>query len=181
MTKHYSDDEVAEYAKSRGLTPDTLLWASDKPLSEDAFRSGAKNSATVDFLRFRDIDDAPIRTGRIPEGEAGDFVVAPGYGISLFIKPMLPEGQIHLGAQGSAETPAKAELKKQYDPFTEKFWWKIERGQKIPPGLELRYDGHPPGHCTLTVDRPMPVSTFLGLVAMIHFECLGTDYYGKLK
>ena len=181
MTKHFSDGEIAEYAISRGLTPDTLLWASDTPMREDAFRSGARNSATVDFLRFRDIDDAPVRSGRIPEEELGDFVVTPGHGISLFIKPMLPDGQVHLGKHGSADTPAKADLKKQYDPFMEKYWWKIERGQKIPPGLQLRYDGVPPGHCTLTVDRPMPVAAFLSLVAMIHFESLGTDYYGKLK
>lgn len=181
MVKHHTDDEVAAYAKSRKLAPGTLLWATDTPLSEDAFRSGAKNAAAVDFLRFRDIDETSLRSGRIPAEEGNDFVVNPGYGISLFIKPMLPDGQVHLGKHGSAETLPKSDLKKQYDPFTEKYWWKIEQGQKIPPGLQLVYDGEPPGHCTLTVERPLPVSAFLSLVALIHFESLGTDYYGKLK
>ena len=181
MTRNYTDEEVSAYAQSRNLAPGTLLWATDTPMREDAFRSGAKNAAAVDFLRFRDIDETASRSGRIPVEEAGAFVVNPGYGISLFIKPMLPDGQIHLGAHGAAGTPSKSDLKKQYDPFTEKYWWKIEKGQAIPPGLQLVYDGEPPGHCTLTVERPMPVPAFLALVALIHFESLGTDYYGKLK
>ena len=147
MTEHYTDEQVAAYAKARNLVPGTLLWAADTPLSEEAFRSGAKNSAAADYLRFRDIEAAPTRSGRIPSEEAGDFVVNPGYGLSLFIKPMLPDGQIHLGKHDDPSTPPKADLKKQYDPFTEKYWWKIEKGQVIPSGLQLVYDGEPPGHC----------------------------------
>jgi hypothetical protein len=59
MTTHYSDEQVAEYAKSRNLAPGTLLWASDVPLSEDAFRSGAKNSPETDFVRRRVIASSP--------------------------------------------------------------------------------------------------------------------------
>lgn len=36
-------------------------------------------------------------------------------------------------------------------------------------------------HTDDEVERPLPVSAFLSLVALIHFESLGTDYYGKLK
>jgi hypothetical protein len=178
---HFADDEVKAYAASRKLVPGTLLWATDVPLTEDAFRSGGKNAAGVDFLRFTDIMSAPIRDGRVPAEESGDFMVNPGHGISLFIKQMLSEGLIHLGTQGTPGTPPKAELKKQYDPFKEKYWWKIEKGQTLPPGLQLVYDGEPPGHCTLTVESPKTVQAFLALVALVHFESLGTDYYGKLK
>jgi hypothetical protein len=108
-------------------------------------------------------------------------VIEPRFGISLFIKQMLADGLVHLGTQGAPETPAKADLKKQYDPFKEKYWWKIEKGQVLPAGLQLVYDGVPPGHCTLTVERPMPMQAFLALVALVHFDSLGTDYYGKLK
>ena len=178
---HYSDDEVNAYAAARNLVPGTLLWASDTPLVEDAFRSGGKNSPGVDFLRFRDIAKDRVREGRIPTEEGGDWVVHPQQGISLFIKQILPEGQIHIGTNGAVGTPPKSDLKKQFDPFLEKFWWKIEKGQVLPAGLQLVYDGEPPGHCTLTVERPMTVQAFLSLVSLMHFESLGVDYYGTLK
>jgi hypothetical protein len=49
------------YAASRGITSGTLLWATDVPLTEDAFRSGAKNAAAVNFLRWQDIELGPVR------------------------------------------------------------------------------------------------------------------------
>ena len=178
---HFTDDQVNAYAASRHLVPGTLLWASDVPLTEDAFRSGGKNAAGVDFLRFTDILPNPTRDGRVPPEEAADHMVHPGFGISLFIKQMLSEGLIHLGTQGNLGAVIKSDLKKQYDPFKEKFWWKIEKGQALPAGLQLVYDGVPPGHCTLTVESKKSVQAFLALVALIHFDSLGTDFYGKLK
>ncbi|MGN6525792.1 MAG: hypothetical protein ACTHL8_05340 [Burkholderiaceae bacterium] len=180
MTTHYSDEQVAEYAKSRNLVPGTLLWASDIPLSEDAFRSGAKNSPETDFVRFKDVSETTTRTGRIPAEESDDWVIAPGQGISLFIKQMLL-GMVHLGTVGAPGTQQRGDLKKQYDPFKERYWWKIEKGQVLPAGLQLVYDGEPPGHCILTVERPMTVKAFLALVAHVHFQSMGTDYYGILK
>ena len=75
----------------------------------------------------------------------------------------------------------KAELKKQYKPLDEMSRWKIEKGQVLPSGLQLVFDGEPPGHYTLTVERSMMVQAFLSLVAQVHCESLGTDYYGILK
>jgi hypothetical protein len=66
---HFTDDQVNEYAAARHLVPGTLLWASDVPMSEDAFRSGGKNAPGVDFLRFTDIMSNPVREGRIPPEE----------------------------------------------------------------------------------------------------------------
>lgn len=180
MTSHHTEDQVAAYAASRNLAPGTLLWATDVPLSEDAFRLGAKNSSATNFLRYTDLQMSS-HSGRIDEGDLEKWYVEPGQGISLFIKQMLPEGMIHIGTQGEPGTPLKPDLKKQFDPFLERFWWKIEKGQPIPAGLQLVYDGQPPGHCTLTVERRITVKAFLSLVSLVRFQSLGTDYYGARK
>jgi hypothetical protein len=86
MNPHYNDTQVTEYVQSRNIAPGTLLWASDVPLTEDAFRAGAKNSTAADYLRFSDLKTDTERAGRIPAEEATDWVVNPGQGISLFIK-----------------------------------------------------------------------------------------------
>lgn len=107
--------------------------------------------------------------------EATDWIVNPGQGMSLFIKQMLTQGLLHLGTLAAAKTAPKSNLKKQYDPFKKRFWWRVEKGQVLPAGLQLVYDGEPPSHCTLTVDRSMTVQAFLALVSLVHFENMGTD------
>lgn len=175
----YSDDDVNQYAASKNLIPGTLLWASDKPLEEEAFRSGGKNNAAVDFLRWQDIGkELEKGRGRIPPEEWGSFTVKPGQGISMFIKRMLPDGMVHLGAIANSK---RKDLKEQYDPIIERFWWKIEPGQPLPSGLQLVYDGVPPGHCTLTTDRERTVQEFMGLVGLLSFTSAGSDYYGIKK
>ncbi len=177
MTQH-SNSEVDAYAAQKGLTPGTLLWATDVPLTEDAFRSGAKNAPAADFLRWQDIDLEDTKgRGRIPPEEWGDFTVRPGFGISLFIKRMIPESAVYLG--DSLEKAKVKELKAEFNPVDERFWWKIEPGQPLPAGLQLVYDGVPPGHCTLTVTREMTVAGFLSLVSQLHFSSAGTSYYGR--
>ena len=176
----YSADDVNAYAASRGITPGTLLWATDVPLAEDAFRSGAKNAAAIDFLRWQDIDLELVKgRGRIPPEEWGAFMVKPGEGISLFIKMMVPENTNYLG-DSLAKVKLK-ELKESFDPIAERFWWKIESGHPIPVGLQLVFDGQPPGHCTLTVDREITVDAFMKLVAKVPFTKAGTSYYGTSR
>ncbi len=176
---NYSDEEVNAYAANKNIIPGTLLWTSDLPLSEDAFRSGAKNSATVDFLRWQDIGLELVKgKGRIPQEEWGSYTVNPRKGISMFIKRMLPDGMHYLGPLADS---AKKDLKENFDPVIEKFWWQIERGQPLPAGLQLVYDGVPPGHCTLTTNREMTVQEFMGLVARLVFKSAGSDYYGIKK
>jgi len=51
----------------------------------------------------------------------------------------------------------------------------------IPARLRLIYDGVPPGHCTLTVERELSVKQFLDLVSLIHFSAAGVDYFGIKK
>lgn len=175
----FTNEQVNEYAKAKGYAPGTILWATDKPLDEDAFRSGNKSSAAIDFLRWQDIGLEETKgAGRIPSEEQDSHFVSPGRGISLFIKRMLPEGMTYAG---SAPDASKSGLKQQFDPLHERSWWKIESGHPIPAGLKLVYDGVPPGHCTLTVDRQLSVKQFLGLVASIRFSAAGTDYFGIKK
>lgn len=174
----YSNSEVNAYAELKGLTPGTLLWATNVPLTEDAFRSGAKNAPAADFLRWQDIDLEDTKgRGRIPPEQWGDFTVRVGFGISMFIKRMIPESAVYLG--DSLEKAKVKELKADFNPIDERFWWKIEPGQPLPAGLQLVYDGVPPGHCTLTVTREMTVAGFLSLVSQLHFSSAGTSYYGR--
>ncbi len=102
-----------------------------------------------------------------------------GEGISLFIKRMIPQSSTYLG--DSLEKANLKELKNTFDPIEERFWWQIESNQPLPIGLQLVYDGVPPGHCTLTVSRRMTVSQFMDLVSKIKFMRAGTSYYGKQK
>jgi hypothetical protein len=138
-----------------------------------------QNSAAIDFLRWQDICLEDTKgAGRIPSEEQDSHFVAPGRGISLFIKRMLPEGMTYAGSWPDAN---KSELKKQFDPLHERSCWKIESGHPIPAGLRLVYDGVPPGHCTLTVERQLSVKQFLGLVSGIQFASAGTDFFGTKK
>lgn len=142
-------------------------------------RKGARLNYAIDFLRWQDIGLEDTRgSGRIPLEEQGAHFVTPGRGISLFIKRMLPEGMIYAGSSPEAN---KSDLKKQYDPLQERSWWKIEQGHPIPAGLRLVYDGVPPGHCTLTVERALSVKQFLDLVSLIKFSAAGVDYFGIKK
>jgi hypothetical protein len=116
---HHSNNDVAAYAEKKGIAPGTLLWASDVPLTEDAFRSGAKNAASVDFLRWQDIDMEDTKgRGRIPPEEWGHFAVNVGQGISLFVKRMIPESAVYLG--DSLEKAKVKELKSDFDPVEER-------------------------------------------------------------
>jgi hypothetical protein len=63
----FTADQVQAYAKDKGYAPGTILWATDKPLSEGAFRSGSKTTAAIDFLRWQDIGlELTKGLGRIP-------------------------------------------------------------------------------------------------------------------
>ena len=147
----------------------TILWAVDIDLEKDIFRKGAATKAGVDFLRFIDLD---IRdpSGRIEGDSAEKFVVSPGQGISLYLKKLIPEGRVALD-----DTMRKVVEKSRQ---TKVHWWGIEHGQTIPAGLVLKYDGVPPGHCILTVEREMTVKAFLALVSLISFSPLGYEVYG---
>ena len=132
----YTNEKVNEYADQRQLNPGAILWSSEKSLEEDAFRSGAKNHASVNFLRWQDIGQELVKgPGRIPEEEWDGYVVSPGKGISMFIKKMLPERMVHV-EPGPATNSRKKKLKEDFDPLVERYWWKIEYGQPIPARSE---------------------------------------------
>jgi hypothetical protein len=115
--------------------------------------------ANVDYLRFQDLNlDGE---GRVPTEQQGKHMVEPGKGISFFLERKLPEVLV-LYDPSTMEVPKK-EQKSVH-------WWGIDQNHPIPSGLKLVYDGHPPGHCTLTVTRQMTVLSYLSLVAQITFS-----------
>lgn len=151
--------------------PGTVLWAMDVDLGRDVFRSGAATKPNVEYLRFVDlnIDD---QEGRIPVDQADKLTVNPGQGISLFLERMIPEGLVLMDAATWKNIDKKKQKKIN--------WWGIDQNHPIPSGLLLLYDGQPPGHCTLTVTRSMPVSAFLSLVALVPFSPRGIDLVGVI-
>jgi hypothetical protein len=151
--------------------PGTVLWAVDVDLEADIFRKGVSKKANVDFLRFVDLDLRDMQ-GRIGEDTAEKFVVSPGQGISLYLERMVPEGMVLLD-ENLRKTIEKSRQSKVH-------WWAIDQGHPIPSGLVLKYDGVPPGHCTLTVEREKTVKAFLALVALVPFSPLGYDLYGPV-
>ena len=94
-------------------------------------------------------------------------MVDPGHGISLFLERMIPEGLVLMNAADWKNVEKKKQKKIH--------WWGVDQQHPIPSGLQLIYDGQSPGHCTLTVTRQMPVSSFLSLVSQVPFSRRGID------
>ncbi|WP_338847390.1 hypothetical protein V8J88_01565 [Massilia sp. W12] len=153
-------------------TPGTVLWAIDISLETDVFRGGAAAKPNVDYLRFADLDMKHL-PGRIESDAQDDFVVSPGQGVSLFLEKSLQNGMVVLD-DTLRKVIEKSKQKKVH-------WWGIDQNHPIPAGLKLIYDGHPPGHCTLTVEREMTVRAFLSLVAMVPFSPRGSDVVAFLE
>lgn len=66
-----------------------------------------------------------------------------------------------------------------YQKVEQIHWFKMTEGKVVPVGLEILYDGHPPGHCTLTVSRTMSVHEFLSLIEEhLGFDYIGSDVFG---
>lgn len=171
-----TSEEAEEYASFRDIVPGTILWSADVELTEDAFRSGSRSAAAVDYLRFQDID-IDDREGRVPEEELDRRTVSPGQGISMFIKKIIPRSMTWIGP-GPLTGARKKKLRADFSALREQNWWQLEKGQNLPTGLVLEYDGVPPGHCVLTVEREMTVRGFLSLVGMLRFAFAGSDLFG---
>lgn len=170
-------EEVLQYVNVKNIVPGTILWSTDVDLKEDSIRSGGKNSPGADYLRWIDIG-IDTKEGRITDEDLDKFSVNPGKGISMFIKNLIPNSMVWIGP-GPMTNGQKKAFKKSYDPVREQFWWKVDHGQTIPAGLQIVYDGDPPGHCTLTVERTMTVRGFLELVSLIKFSKAGSDIFGQ--
>ncbi len=181
MGKILNDAEVNERAASRGLKPGTRLWAAGAQVDGNCFRrgNGPKNPAI--YLRWSDIGSTQ-GTGKIEGEDMGRAVVSPGKGLSLFIEQTVQGNFNHLNS--NTEGFGKSYLQKLakdegYTRVSEIHWFKMTEGRVIPVGLEVIYDGHPPGHCTLTVTRTMTVQEFIFLVTdHLGFDYKGTDVIG---
>lgn len=141
--------------------------------------NGPKNAAI--YLRWSDIG-VDTKSGKIEGDDLGRAVVDPGLGLSLFIEQTVQGNFNHLGNSPDGGY-AKAHLEKLakeggYTNVKQIHWFKLAE-TTIPVGLEIIYDGHPPGHCTLTVTRSMTVGEFVSLVSdRFGFSYVGTDVYG---
>lgn len=175
----YTEDEITEYATAKNIVPGTILWGAGIELTEDAFRVGGKNNAAVDFLRWKDLGYED-KQGRLADGDLDREVIEPGEEISMFIKKFIAERRVWLGP-GPVTRSQEKSFKQDYAGVGESYWWQVDKGQVIPVGLQLRFDGVPPGHCTLTVDRSMTVRAYLSLVSMIRFSPKGSDLFGSPK
>ncbi len=149
--------------------PGAVLWGVDVQLDKDIFRRGVATKPNVDFLRYSDLS-MPGMSGRIEGDQTAQLVIKPGKGISLFLMRHPGDGFRVLTEEARKSVDKKLQTKIH--------WWVIDRDHPIPSGLELKYDGEPPGHCILTVVRPMTVAAFLALVVMVPFSPLGFDIVG---
>ena len=149
--------------------PGTVLWGTDVQIDRDIFRRGASTKPNTDFLRYSDLQIEDME-GRIDAEQAKVLVINPGQGISLFLTRFPGNGYKVLSEEERKTVDKKLQLKL--------FWWTVDSGHPIPSGLVLKYDGNPPGHCTLTVERPMTVEAFLLLMVMVPFSPQGFDFVG---
>lgn len=181
MHNIYDKATVAQRASERGLMPGTRLWAVGEKISGDAFRRGNSPSNPAIYLRWADLKVA--KTGKIEGEDQLRATVQPGQGLSLFIERMIMEGFHWVSSESGQSSKAvlqKLAAEKGYTVADQINWFKLAEGKVMPSGLEVIYDGEPPGHCTLTVTRGMTVHEFLGLVnEHLGFLYVGTDIFGK--
>jgi len=141
--------------------------------------NGPKNPAI--YLRWSDIG-VEGKPGKIEGDDLARAIVFPGKGLSLFIEQTVQGNFNHLG--GNSEGFGKSHLEKLaksegYTAVSQIHWFKMTEGRVVPIGLEVIYDGHPPGHCTLTVTRAMTVLEFISLISdHLGFNYVGSDIFG---
>ena len=181
MGKLLNEAEVTERATARGFTPGCRLWAAGAKIDSDCFRrgNGPKNPAI--YLRWSDIG-VRGKPGKIEGDDLQRATVDPGDGLSLFIEQTVQGNFNQLGSssEGGFGKSYLEKLAKEegYTEVSQIHWFKLAE-RTIPVGLEVIYDGHPPGHCTLTVTRSMTVGEFVSLVGdHLGFDYIGTDIYG---
>ncbi|HEX7687484.1 MAG TPA: hypothetical protein VF453_07250 [Burkholderiaceae bacterium] len=181
MGKLLNDTEVKERAAARGLTPGCRLWAAGAKIDGDCFRKGNGPKNPAIYLRWSDIG-VRGKSGKIEGDDLARATVDPGDGLSLFIEQTVQGNFTQLGSSPDGAF-GKAYLEKLakeegYTEVSQIHWFKLAE-RTIPVGLEVVYDGHPPGHCTLTVTRSMTVGEFVSLVGEhLGFDYAGSDIYG---
>lgn len=147
--------------------PGTVLWGLNAELGRDVFRQGAATKPNTDYLRYSDLG-IDTMTGRIEGDAAEKTVIREGFGISLFLTKV-PQSPFRAVTDEESKTLSKNQMKKIN-------WWAIDKGHPMPSGLVLKYDGNPPGHCTLTVTRSMTVVAYLELVKLVPFVPAGVAW-----
>lgn len=178
----YTFENIGAQAKKRNLKPGDRIWVAGDVVENNAFRAGNSPFNAAIYLRWKDIGvdekKGPIKT----EEEMKIGMVNPGQGLSMFIEKVVHSNFNLLDT--SDDKLGKGALKRLameagYNHADQIHWFKLNEGKVIPSGLEVIFDNHPPGHCTLTVTRSMSVFHFMNLIAEhLGFKYVGTDVFG---
>jgi hypothetical protein len=178
----YTFETIGARAEERGLRPGDRIWVAGDVIEDNAFRAGNSPGNPAIYLRWKDIGidekKGPIKT----EEEMMSGIVNPGQGLSMFIEKVVHSNFNLLDT--SDDKLGKGALKRLameagYDKADQIHWFKLKEGKVMPSGLEMVFDNHPPGHCTLTVTRAMTVYDFMNLISEhLGFEYIGTDIFG---
>ena len=191
--KFLTTDQLEILAQELQLKADeTVFWMAEHVHEEvkEAYREGDKPTRTQNkdnpfifhpdmVLTWNDIGKTPIdganQDEAIDKQYWKEFTVSFPHGISLFLRPRVPDRQTFLGHE---PFPPNIKISKDLDrekktsgfsPRFEKHYYKLVF-KGVLPDLQLIYDGKrnsvntPPGHCTLTVKRTMTVHEFQGLI-----------------
>lgn len=181
MGNIYTEKTIYARIAERNLKTGDRLWIAGEKLSSDVFRTGNTQSNPGVYIRWQDLKVQKI--GKIEGEDLHLATIRPGFGLSMFIEKMVHADFNLLGSQqGQFGKAALAKLaeEKGYTDTKQLHWFKMDEGKVLPVGLELIFDNHPPGHCTLTVTREMTVHEFLSLVTdHISFSYIGSDIFGK--
>ena len=177
----YNDLNIGIRAKERGLKPGDSIWVAGDKIDGDAYRTGNSPNNAAIYLRWSDLDIP--KAGKIEDADSDKVGISPGQGLSMFIERVVTSDFNFISSQnGKCGKAALAKLaeEKGYKKSRQIHWFKMVEGKIMPIGLELVFDNEPPGHCILTVTRPMTVHEFLRLVnEHLGFSYIGTDIFGK--
>lgn len=197
--KFLTSDELELLAKELELRPnEAVFWAEEQTHEnvDEVFREGKKpqlksgknidreKESSYDFhpemaLTWNDIGKRPVEGADpdepIPETHWKEYTIEFPNGLSLFLRPKVPDNQDFLGHEPfppnikASKKLEKAKKDSGYSPRFNKHYYRLMFTGKLPD-LKLIYDGQrgskntPPGHCTLTVARQMTVHEYQALV-----------------
>jgi len=183
IRKFYTFDDMKIFALKNGLDPNAMLWSGDKTHEniKSVYRQGSKpkdgkNQPGMQ-LSWEDIGKDSADGEKIITPKYYNISFESPHGISMFLQPNLQEGEElfeHQPPNDKQGNPTSANAMKKraktdFSPAYLRHFYEMPLTGSLPPGLVLIYDGGlgkaPYGHVTLSVQFPMTVGNFNGLIA----------------